>query len=75
MLARVKLVSNLFVECFMFGVAGLVGLIFIPVVIAAAWLELFKETKNEFINLDRPVPHAEEAEELDGKENEPSEEV
>ena len=75
MLARIKLVSSFFVECFMFGVAGLVGLIFVPVVIAAAWLELFKELKNEFIGLDRPVPHAEEAEELGGETNEPSETV
>ena len=75
MLAKLKAVSNFFVECFMFTVAGLVGLIFIPIVIAAAWLELFREMQNEFKNLDRPMSNAEAAEELGREENEPSEEV
>lgn len=49
MLRKLKVVSKFLIECFMFTVAGLLGVIFIPFVIGAAWLELFREAKNEFM--------------------------
>ena len=75
MLAKLKLVSNFLIECFMFGCAGLIGMLFLPLVIGAAWLELFKEMKNEFKNLGRPVSDASTAEGLGSEEVEQSEEV
>ena len=56
MLAKLKLLSNLAIEMTMFGCAGIVGILLIPFVIGASWLELFREMKNEWRNLDGPLP-------------------
>ena len=75
MLKRLKVVSKFLLECFMFGTAGLLGILFIPFVIGAAWIELFREMKNEFKNLGRPVSDASTTEGLGSEEVEQSEEV
>ena len=63
MLVRLKLVSNLFLELAMFACAGVFGIVLIPFVIGAAWLELFREAKDAWKGLGAEVPE-ENAEEV-----------
>lgn len=55
MLKKLKVISNFFIECFMFSVAGLIGVFVIPFVIGAVWIELFKEAKDEFKKVGKEV--------------------
>ena len=59
MLRKLKAVSNFLLESFMFSVAGVVAALFIPCVIMAVWVELFKEAKNEFFKKEESEPSEE----------------